>query len=262
MIYLHFFSIYALMSFADQISSDRFLQENKYFINYINIAITNFGTKKEIELFNKAAMHDFWAQVAYLQSNYKRTYTEIRKSQETQVDLYARTIDIYLSNAKKLLDRIAPTIIRSKDSKARLYLSLGYRDLTESKSQQVIAHHSSKRLYSYKIKRYIEAIKLSRRSKRYAILAIIQARTPRDKKLAIENLTYEEIGAKIKELQQGGDKELRPEYNIILHHVDNNQKTTASKTVKDKASESFLVQGSKENLSKKERIDIKNEKTK
>lgn len=246
----------ALLARGDQMSSERYLNENRFFINFINVCITNFGSQEEIQIFKKASKHNFWAKVSFLKSEYKWTYKEVRKSQNILVDLYKRTVDIYLQDTKKILDRIAPTIIRSQDSKAKLYLSLGYRDLTGAKSQQVIGLHSSKHLYSYKIKRYQESIKLSRRGKRYAILAILHSRTPRSKTQEVNKLSYEEIGAKLRQMQKQKDKLVLPKYNLILHHVDNNQKTIKDKTIKDTIEKQFKVKGFNPNLTAEEKVDI------
>lgn len=248
--------LHGLYAFSDQSSTERFLKENKYFFNFANISVTNFGTEEDIKMLKKTGQYDFWAQIAYLQSNYKRAYRQTRKSQKLQVKLYGRLIDKYLIDTKVILDRIAPMIIRSKDARARLYLSLGYRDITESKSQQVIALHSAKKLFSYKIKRFIESINLCRRGKRYAILAILEARTPREKKKGIENLAFEEIGAKILELQRAQDKEVLPEYNFLLHHTDNFGKSFKRVTIADTMLSEYKVQGLDANFQNDEKVDF------
>lgn len=247
---------------GDQLSSERFLTENKFFIQFSDIAVTNFGNKELTKMFTTASNHDFWAQVAFLQSKYKTTYREVRKSQKILVTLFARLNDIYLLDTKKILDRIAPMIIRSKDTKARHYLSLGYRDLTESKSQQTISVHSPRYLYSYKIKRYMEAIKLCRRAKRYAIYAVIQAKTPPELKAGIEKLSYEEIGAQLKNLQDEGVPEMNKEHQMILHHVDNKKRTIKKETIGQKLRREFQVNGTQTTLSDSEKVDLKKDNTK
>ncbi len=241
---------------GDQVSSERFLAENKYFIQFVNIAVTNFGEDAQVKLFKESGNHDFWAQVSYLQSKYKRTYREIRKSQEIMVNLFSQIMDIYLLDTKKILDRIAPTIIRSKDSQAKHYLTLGYRDLTEAKSQQIVALHSPKVLFSYKIKKYMEGIKLCRRAKRYSILAILHAKTPADQKIGIDKLSYEEIGSKLIKLQESKDQEVLPEFKMILHHVDNKGLTLKKETVGDILTKEFQVRGLDANFSSEEKINL------
>jgi hypothetical protein len=251
-----FFYPWAVFPFGDQTSTERILTENKFFIQYANISVTNFGTEKDIALFKKSGEHNFWAKIAALQSKYKRAYKEIRDSQKILADLFRNLIDRYLIDTKVMLDRIAPMIIRSKDSRARLYLSLGYRDITESKSQQVVGVHTTKRLYSYKIKRFIEALNLCRRGKRYAILAILEARTPREKKKSIENLTFEEIGSTLLSFQEKGDPEVLPEYKFLLHHTDNYGNSIKKITIGESINYEYKSKGINANFTEEEKVDL------
>ncbi|RPI96193.1 MAG: hypothetical protein EHM32_03780 [Spirochaetales bacterium] len=92
--------------------------------------------------------------------------------------LFAEMVrDSYLEGSKDILDSIAPEIIRSKNPRAKLYLTLGYRDRAVGFNHYTIGTASNPKLHSYKIYKYIESVKMARRAKRYAFLALYESRT-------------------------------------------------------------------------------------
>jgi hypothetical protein len=105
---------------------------------------------------------------------------------------------VYLEDSKAILDEIAPIIIKSKNSRARLYLTLGYRDRTVSWNYYTIGEASNPRLYSYKIFQYDEGIKMARRAKRYGFLALYEAQSPDIKRQIFSTLikSEKEAGSK------------------------------------------------------------------
>lgn len=189
---LFIFSITPAFPFSDQTTSERILGENKDFITFVNICLTNFGKERLADSekkFRDVYQDQFNAQVAYLQSEYKNTFYHIRSSQKKQIDLTGDVLKkIYLEDAKVVLDRLAPQIIRSKNARARLYLTLGYRDRAVGRNYEIVADASNPKLYSYKIYRYIEGIKLARRAKRYGLLALYESRDKAEKKEIFETL--------------------------------------------------------------------------
>ncbi len=181
-----------LYSFSDQTTTERILRENKGFINFIDVCVTNFGKEKIADIetkFKKIYQAHFNAQVAYLQSEYKNSYYNIRRSQKQQIDMTSDVLkQVYLEDAKVILDKLAPAIIRSKNARSRLYLTLGYRDRAVGRNYEIVADASNPKLYSYKIFRYIEGIKLARRAKRYGFLALYESRDKNTKKEIFDNL--------------------------------------------------------------------------
>ena len=175
MVIFVFFISLDLHSFSDQTTTERILRENKHFIEFINICITNFAESKK-EKFGKAYQEHFNADVAYLQSNYKRAYINVRSSQNEMKSLYKDIVmNFYLEDSKSILDKLAPDIVRSKNPRARLYLTLGYRDRTVSWTHYLIADNSNPKLYSYKIYKYVKAIKMARRLKGMASWPYLRA---------------------------------------------------------------------------------------
>jgi hypothetical protein len=182
-----------IFGFTDQATTERILGENKDFIEFINVSITNFADQKKDDFRKIYEMH-FNADVAYLQSDYKRAYKKIYACQGEMAPLFETLLrDRYLEDSKNMLDRIAPGIIKSRSARARLYLNLGYRDRTVSMTHFTIGEASNPKLFSYKLYKYQEGIKVARRSKRYAFLALFESQTPETKKSIYEEVARKEV---------------------------------------------------------------------
>lgn len=162
-------------AFTDQATTERILRENRHFINFINVCVSNFDAAKR-DLLKKVYSRHFNADVAYLQSDYRRAYKSVYSSQKDMVVLYEDVLKShYLEASKNILDQLAPDIIRSKNPRARLYLTLGYRDRTVSWTHYTVAEASNPRMYSYKLYKYEDGIKMGRRAKRYGFLALFES---------------------------------------------------------------------------------------
>lgn len=161
--------------FSDQTTTERILKENKQFVEFIDICVSNFAEDKKDD-FRKACEKQFNADVAYLQSDYKRAYKRVYSSQGDMEKIYREMVkNYYLEDSKAILDKIAPGIIKSKNARARLYLTLGYRDRTVSWVHYTVADASNPKLFSYKIYKFVDAIKMARRAKRFAFLALFES---------------------------------------------------------------------------------------
>ncbi len=168
-------------TFTDQTTSERILSENKSFLNFINVCVTNFASDKKDE-FKDIYQQHFNADVAYLQADYKRTYKRVYACQKDLSDLFETMLkDYYLEQTKDILDTLAPGIIRSKNARARLFLTLGYRDRTVSWTHYTVGSASNQKLHSYRIFKYEEGIKMARRAKRYGFLALFESQSPDNK---------------------------------------------------------------------------------
>lgn len=173
---------------ADQTSVERMLKENKVYLEFLDTCITNLGGKEGDAFFNVCEMQ-FNADVSFLQSDYSRAFKYIYGSQGKQIPLYVEVLSrYYLEEAKGILDKIAPNVIKSKNAPARLYLTLGYRDRAVSSNTQTVADASHPRLYSDKLYKYQEAVKVARRSMRYAFLALFESRDIETKKYIYAHL--------------------------------------------------------------------------
>jgi len=172
----------SVFPFSDQTTTERILKENKRFVEFVNVCVTNFADEKKEEL-RKAYEKHFNADVAYLQSDYRRSYKRVYASQGEMENIYRELVkNYYLEDSKMILDRLAPGIIRSKSARARLYLTLGYRDRTVSWTHYTVGDASNPKLYSYKLYKYVDAIKMARRAKRFAFLALFESQTRETKK--------------------------------------------------------------------------------
>lgn len=179
-------------SFSDQTTTERIINENKEYIEFMNICITNFGEKQNADFFNIYQLH-FNAEVSYLQSDYKRAFKNVYKSQGFHDKLFDIVLtDYYLEHSKRILDKLAPSIIKSKNKSARLYLTLGYRDRALSRSLQDIARATRPTLHSYRMHKYRDAVKRARRSIRYAFLALFESQDIETKKKIYADLFKKE----------------------------------------------------------------------
>lgn len=180
----------AAAAFSDQTTTERILNENKGFIDFMDVCITNFGDERK-DRFKEVYRHHFNAEVAFLQSDYRAAFKRLYLSQGSHSGLYADMVrDAYLEGAKDILDSLAPEIIRSKNARAKLYLTLGYRDRAVGFNHYTIGTASNPKLHSYKIYKYIDAVKMSRRAKRYGFLALFESR-PDEMKTKIFNHLFE-----------------------------------------------------------------------
>ncbi len=177
-----------VFSYSDQLTTERILRENKLFLDFMNVCISNYAEDTRDEFRDIYQIH-FNADIAYLQSDYWRAYKNVYRSQKKQADLYVKIAENhYLENAKNILDRLAPDIIKSKNSSARLYLTLAYRDRTVAKNYIAVGKASHPRLHSYRIYKYLDAVKMSRRAKRYGFLALFESQTIEKKKQIYNHL--------------------------------------------------------------------------
>lgn len=182
------FVLTAAAAYADQTSVERQLKENKNYIEFLNVCITNFGDKQKDKFSDIYEMH-FNADVSFLQSDYKRAFKNIYQSQKKQIDLFTEMLmGVYLEDSKAILDKIAPGVIKSKNPAARLYLTLAYRDRAMCRSMQIMGDAAHPRLYSAKILRYIESIKLARRAVRFGYLSLFESRDKETKKYIYSHL--------------------------------------------------------------------------
>ena len=175
----------------DQPNIERIVKQNREFINYIDKCVTNFNMDKKNDLFTIYQKH-FNAEVAYLQADYKRAYDEIISSQKDMVALYEFILtEYYLEDSKNILDKFASGILISKNSIARQYLSLGYRDRAVARTLYVAGETAYPKLYSYKLYKYMEAITLIRRAKKYAFIALYTSQDGKTK-LRIYNQLFKD----------------------------------------------------------------------
>jgi len=219
----------------DQGFVEKILRENRYFLEYANVAVSNFETPENIKALKEANQHNFNANLYYLESNYVSAFKEIRMSQEILLDLYYDILNKrYIEDSRTLLDLNAPVIIQSKDKKAALFLQLGYRDVEVARQFRDMGYNYNRFLFSNKIRYYIDGIKRARRAKRFAFLSLIESKTPIEDKAEYQTQTWEDARNKddretIRDYErvknnmvnQMNRKLYTDTYNFFLHHDDN-----------------------------------------
>ena len=162
-------------SAGEQRKAEKGIKDNRYFLYFLDPSVTNFGTDEEKKIFTETSQRDFISQLLFLKFQFKESYSEIRKIQETLIDLYRNMLNKDISLAKSLLNEIAPKVVNSGDVKALSYLKLGYRDQRTAEILMKMADNYRETLYSVKLREYIKAIKSVKHGRRYAILSMIEA---------------------------------------------------------------------------------------
>ena len=187
-------------SAGEQRSAEKGLKDNRYFFYFINSTITNLGTEDEKKIFREAIRRDMIAQLLYMKFMFHDSFVEIRKSQKLLIDLYRIILDKDLKMTKAMLNEFAPSAVRSKDHRARHYLWLGYRDVTDAAIDMGMADNYRESLFSMRLLKYVRAIKKAKHGKRYAFLSSFESSLPLGYKKEWHLLSFDELQARIADL--------------------------------------------------------------
>ena len=226
-------SLYAAA--PDQGFVEKILRENRYFIEFANVSVSNFGSPENEKALRDSNQHNFNANLYYLESNYVDAFKEVRLSQEILLDLFYDVLQKrYLEDSRSLLDLNAPIIIQSKDRKSAHFLQLGYRDVEVARQFRDMGFNYNRFLFSNKIRYYIDGIKRARRAKRFAFLSLIESKTPIEDKAEYQTQTWDDARnkddrEKIRDYErvknsltnQMNRKLYTDNMNFYLHHDDN-----------------------------------------
>ncbi len=209
--------------------AEKGLKDNRFYFEFLDSSITNFGTEKEKKLFKEATQRDIIAQLLFMKFLFHQSFLEVRKSQNILINLYQKTLKMDISKTRKLLNELAPYVIESKNKSAIHYLGLGYRDVKVSRIFYKMADNYKESLYSLRLYKYVRAIKKAKHGKRYAFLAMIEAKaTPEEKKEFILNPDFEELK---KRITKYSPQEKREYYNLV--HLDNYYLSKGNKSYYD-----------------------------
>ncbi len=250
-------------SSADQLTVERILAENKSYIEFMDACITNFGEAK-VSQYKEIYQMYFNAEVAFLQSDYKGSFKRIYSLQGKFAELISDVLkNSYLESSKDILDQLAPEIIKSKNTRAKLYLTLGYRDRAVAYNYFTIGTASNPKLFSYKIFRFIESIKMARRAKRYGFYALYESQTD-EMKMKIFNHLFEmerEAGNRFynRFLNKNGDAFLA-ELNKNIEDLEKEEKTETGAPETKKEGAPDREAGTFEKKLER-RVRLRNEKT-
>jgi hypothetical protein len=201
------------------VNAENGLNTSKRLITLIDPSISNLGSAEHEKIFKQIIIEDFQAQIFLKQFQYSKSYRKTRKAHEKLTRLSQDFTKKYLTETNSILNNFASEIIQSKDIRAKHYLQLGYRDL--SLAEQIAAkadYISPGYLYSMRCEQYLKAILTIKRAMRYCFLAIIETRTAPRAKRGIENLAFEEMGAKLWDTLQ------KNRSRLISIHFDNYNK--------------------------------------
>jgi hypothetical protein len=212
-----------------QRNAEKGLKDNRYFFYFINASITNMGTDEEKKAFKEAIQRDIIAQTLYMKFLFGESWEEIRKAQKILIDLYQKTLGRDIRDAKHLLNKFAPGVVRANRYLPRHYLRLGYRDAEDARIDMVMADNFQERLYSMRLYRYSKAIKKVKHGKRYALLSLLETKLTRDVKKEFGYYNFEELTKLISQASADDQRE----YNLLVH-TDNYYKSKDEKSFFDR----------------------------
>ena len=207
-----------LANSPDRAFCEKILEENRYFLTFLNSGISNFAKVEHIQVFHSALEEHYQAHKAYLSGHYKVTHRHIRNAHLILKDLYAEVIDeYYIVDTQNLLERNSAMIIESRDVRAEHFMRLGYRDLKVAEIYKNKGFAHNKEQYSTKIYFYIDAIKYARQAKRYAFLAIIESQTPHEDKDNFKKQTYDDFRDKSPKEKQSDFERVKNKLTNMIH---------------------------------------------
>ncbi|WP_061298776.1 adhesin OmpL37 family surface protein [Leptospira borgpetersenii] len=166
----------------------------------------------------KANQSDFNGNMFYFQSNYTLSFKNLRAAQGEMKDLYQSTHEQYLQNSRILLEYASPLIVRSNDKIAQHLLRLGFRDLKNSEDHFTIAYNSSPYQFRYKLLLHGEGIKIARRARKFALLAMIASKTPTEDKPEYQFVNLDDIRAAVEKENISDYEKIR---NTLINYIDN-----------------------------------------
>lgn len=230
-----------LLSKIQAVSPDRtnlgiLMEENRRNLFFLNIALSNLAPPQKpaserqegepeknldfehYRIIKEINQLDFNGNLWYLQSNYSLAFRQLRAAQEKLKDGYEFAIQKYLEDTRALLESAAPYIIRSNDEISKSLLRLGFRDLRTGEDKFLMAYNSSPYQFRYKILLYSEGIKILRRGKRFAILAMLASKTPDEDKPEYKYWSLEELEEARKEPQEPRYIKIR---NTLSNYIEN-----------------------------------------
>lgn len=166
----------------------------------------------------KSNQFDFNGNMWYYQSNYSLSFKNLRGAQGEMKDLYQATHEQYLQNSRVILEYASPLIVRSNDKIAQHLLRLGFRDLKSSEDHFTTAYNSAPYQFRYKLLLHSEGIKIARRARRFALLAMIASKTPAEDKPEYQFVNLDDI-------KTAAEKENISDYerirNTLINYIDN-----------------------------------------
>ncbi len=210
------------LSAGNQRHSQKSLKDNIYFFYFLNTTVSNTGTDEEKAIYIEAARRDLIARMLYMKFSFNPAMNEIRTTQQLLITLCTKIAIRETESATALLNEIAPEVIDKGDQAAKKYMALGYRSIDTAKKVMIMSDNLPEKNFSIRIYEYVKAIKNAKYSKRYAIIALLENRTPPEKK---KRINYNKFSI-VKDLIKLYIPENTEKYNKI--HFDNYYKVESS----------------------------------
>jgi len=152
---------------------------------------------------------------------------EIKTTQQLLITLFSKIAIREKESATKLLNEIAPEILKGEGKLPKKYMSLGYRSADWSEKVMIMSDNLPDNNFSIKLYEYVKAIKNAKYCKRYAIIALIENRLPPEKKGRVNYNKYNTV----KQLIEQYIPENKDKYSKI--HFDNFYKVESSISLYD-----------------------------
>lgn len=200
---------------GEQKKAEKGLHDNRLFIYYMDSSIVNCADDQMKGIFSDAVKHDLVAQFYYLRFSFTDSFREIRTSQEKLIDLYQAMIDQETVKTKRFLNNNASRVINSKDQKSSAYLRLAYRNLSVCEIEKRMADHYRKSLFSLRLHKYVRAMISLKESKRYGVIAVLQAANKTELMKLKDVYTFDYLKTIIEESERIEDKD-----TVLLMHYD------------------------------------------
>lgn len=190
---------------GEQRNAEKGLRDNRYFIYYLNTTVSNYGNSEQQNAFRQIIQRDIMSQFLYMKFMFYESFSTIRREQKDLIELYRIFLDQDISSTKKMLDSFAAIVITSKDPLARHYIMLGYREMTSTKTEMIMADNYRLSLYSMRLYKYVKAMKRIKEAKKYGFFAVIRANQSIEDKAARKPFTREFVLDKINSGGIGND---------------------------------------------------------
>lgn len=180
------------------VNAETGLNKSKRLINLLDPSMTNLGSAADKKIYRKIIVDDLRARVYLRQFQYSRSYKVTRTVHKNLVKLTHDFVKRYIRECNQILSNIAGEVIQKKNTRAKHYLRLSFRDIALAKEIATKADHiNPASLYSMKAEAYLKAIRTLKRGMRFTMLIILELRTPLEEKKSIERLSFEEMGNKL-----------------------------------------------------------------
>ncbi len=180
------------------------LKVSKEALAFLDSPISNLGTPEEIKQYRSAVIDDFKAQIYLHRFQYSHSYQMSRRVHQQLDQLCNKLTARFITQNKRLFSSFMYDVLSGpldRRSKAKHYLHLGFRDTSQAEETHKKAYHIVPAAnFTIKIPQYIKAITMTQRARRYAFLAFVHIRTPRNQWIGIEKMSFEEFGKRLWDL--------------------------------------------------------------